>query len=109
MFWLKLAGAGLWGMIWHWGLGIGLIILLLAAAFFSASIPIIGPFLGKIRKDLIWVALAIGVFLAGMAVGITDESHRYETKAKIVGQIVDDSIIDANRPGRKDPFDNPNN
>ena len=35
--------AGLWAEVWHWGLGIGLIILLVAGSIFSQSIPLIGP------------------------------------------------------------------
>jgi hypothetical protein len=67
-----LAVAGVWSQIWHWGIGIGLIILCLAGAYFTTAIPLIGPYLKDARKDLLWAAAIIAIFLAGQALGAHD-------------------------------------
>ena len=73
---VELFFAGIWGMVFHWGLGIGLIVLFLAAAYFS---PI-----GK--KDLIYCAVIVAVFLVAEAVGIHDEKVHRDAQDKVISQ-----------------------
>ncbi len=79
---VELFFAGIWGMVFHWGLGIGLIVLFLAAAYFS---PI-----GK--KDLIYCATIIAVFLVAEAVGIHDEKVHRDAQDKVITTAVSKTV-----------------
>lgn len=108
------ATAGLWSFIWHWGLGIGAIILLIAADVFSTSIPIIGPFLGRIREWLFLAACAIAFVLAGEYIGAHDAAYRCKAQTIVVNHYVDKIVHETQhnrRPATKstDPWDSPNN
>jgi hypothetical protein len=112
MFWLNLAAAGIWSQVWHWGLGIGLIILCLAGAYFTTAIPLIGPYLKDARKDLLWAAGLIAIFLAGQALGAHDEARKATAKQKVVEQHVDSVVQKTTTPRyrkMKDRWDNPEN
>lgn len=105
-----MATAGLWSLTWHWGLGIGIIILCLAGAFFSSAIPIIGTFLAPLRKDLEWVAAATAVGLFMMGVGAHDESARCVAKTTVIEKHVEDVVkgVEDTTP-IDDPFDSKDN
>ncbi len=106
------AFAGLGHLIWHWGTGIGLIIILLALAWFTQAVPIIGPYLTGMRKDLLWAALAVGVFLFGMATGIKDERRVCTAQTVVVTKYVGKAVEKTKTPrarAEKDPYDNPDN
>lgn len=110
MFFLKLAGAGLWAEIWHWGTGAGLIILCLAGAYFTTAIPFIGPYLTHARKDLLWAAAVIAVFMGGQALGEHDANRRNAAKQIVVEQHVDKVVQKTTTPKyrkMKDRWDNP--
>ncbi len=79
---VELFFAGIWGMVFHWGLGIGLIVLFLAAAYFS---PI-----GK--KDLIYCAVIVAVFLVAEAVGIHDEKVHRDAQDKVITTAVSKTV-----------------
>lgn len=91
MIWaFKLAIAGMGAMIWHWGLGVGLIILCILFEMFAGMIPVFGPFLDRFRKDALWVAAGIAVALCAYTVGVRDEAARCFAKEQIVrGQVLD--------------------
>lgn len=57
---LQQAFAGLWAEVWRFGLGFGIMILLLVAAYLSP----IG------RKQLLFAALAVGVFMVAFTTGV---------------------------------------
>ena len=110
MIWLKLSFAALWPMIWTFGLGTGLIILCLFVAFFSSSIPIIGPFLGGLRKDLIWAAIGIFLAMTFMGIGIKQEHDRCIAQNQIIQNEVNQAVKDATKPSNPpDPFNNKEN
>ena len=52
--------AGLWGEVWRFGIGIGLIILCLVAAYFS---PIL-------KKDFLYAAAVIAAFVIAFGYGV---------------------------------------
>lgn len=102
---LKLAFAGLGPLIWHWGIGVGAIILLVAAAELTTAIPLIGPWLEKVRKDILWVAVGIALLLIGEGIGARDMAHRSAAKALIIQSTVDEAVLDANGNPRQDKWD----
>jgi Ni,Fe-hydrogenase I cytochrome b subunit len=106
------AVAGIWDQIWHWGTAVGLIILLVAAAYFTTAIPVIGPYLQDARKDLLWAALGIFLFTFGMGVGTKDEKKICTAQTVVVTKFVDKAVAKTKLPkahAEKDPFDNPEN
>lgn len=110
MFYIHLAAAGLWSQVWHWGTGIGLIILCLAGAYFTTAIPIIGPYLKDARKDLLWAAGLIAIFLAGQALGAHDANRRNDAKKVVIERQVDTVVERTKTPkakARKDKWDRP--
>jgi hypothetical protein len=109
-FWFDLAVAGVWAQVWHWGTGIGLIILCLAGAYFTTAIPIIGPWLTNARKDLLWAAAVIAVFMAGQALGAHDEARKNAAKKVVIEQRVDTVVEKTKTPkarARRDKWDKP--
>lgn len=97
-FTIDLFLGGLWSMVWHWGIGIGLIILLCAAAYFS---PVF-------KKDFLYAALLVIVALFFEAVGIHDERARVAAQEKLIGQKVTSVVKDTTTPvsrGERDPYD----
>lgn len=58
--WLLIQVAGLWPLIWHFGIGVGLLILCGAGFYFS---PIH-------RTDFLWAALVIAAVMAATAFGV---------------------------------------
>jgi hypothetical protein len=112
MYLIDLALAGIWAQVWHWGTGIGLIILCLAGAYFTTAIPIIGPHLAGARKDLLWAAAVIAVFLGGQALGAHDEARKQAAKVLVIEKNVTKAVTNAKTPAaqhRKDKFDDPKN
>lgn len=70
--------AGLWAEVWKWGLGVGLVILLLAAAYFS---PIA-------KKYFVFAAVAVVIGIVGYGKGISDQSNRCVAQQKVVTEQV---------------------
>jgi hypothetical protein len=121
---IQLMFAGIWAGVWHWGVGIALIILLVGGAIFSQAIPVIGPYLTPIRKDMLWAAAIIAVFLGGQYLGGRDATARCTAREVVVEKVVDKVVTGvetdpANQPQpekkgvkRKSPsdrWDNPEN
>lgn len=92
--------AGAWSLIWHWGVGVGLIGLCLAGAWFT---PPWLPFIQK--KDFLWAAAAIAIFMGGQWLGVHDERKIWLAREAKTEQTVDDAV--ANSKGKKDRFDDP--
>lgn len=106
---LQLAAAGTWSFIWHWGVGIGIIILCLAGAYFTETIPIIGPWLGRERKGLIFVAGVTAAILVGEYIGARDEANRCVAKTVVIEKIVNKTVEKAKKSTAKDIYDDPGN
>lgn len=107
---ITLAFAGAWSQIWHFGTGVALIILLVATAIFTTSIPVIGKYLDGARNHLLWAALGIGLFVGGQWVGMTDANKRHAAREVVVEQHVDTVVEKTKTPRytkQKDRWDNP--
>ena len=104
---VQLFFAGLWAEVWHWGLGIGLIILLVGGSIFSQSIPLIGPWLTPLRKDMLWAAAVIAVLLAGEYIGQRSSDAKCVARQVVVEKIVDKVVTKTHTPAAsqaKDPY-----
>ena len=109
---LQLLFAGAWASIWHWGLGVGLIILLLACAYFTTAVPLIGPWLTGLRRDLLWAAAVVAIILGGEYVGNRDSDKRCVAKTIVVEKVVTKAVASTktNRARQsRDPWDSPAN
>lgn len=112
MNYINLALAGIWSQVWHWGTCIGLIILMVAAAYFTTSIPLIGKYLDGARKDLLWAAFGIAVFLAGQVLGAHDQARKTVAKQIVVDTQVEKVVKKTTSPKFKkmnDRWDKPEN
>lgn len=106
------AFAGLWAEIWHWGIGIVLIVLLVGGSVFSQSIPFFGPYLAPVRKDMLWAAAAIALLLGGEWIGTHDEKARCVAQQVVVNNFVDKVTTKSHKQRTlkyKDPYDDPKN
>lgn len=68
--WIEIALAGLWGEVWRYGLGVGVIICLLAAAYFS---PIL-------KKEFCWAAGVVAAFLVAFTMGVSTGEKRVQAQ-----------------------------
>jgi hypothetical protein len=91
--------AGVWTLVWHWGIGVGMIVLLLAATYFS---PV-----GK--KEFFAGALLVVLFMAGEYVGVRMESKYRDAKAASIGSSVDKTVQETQTPEAKAAKDRWNN
>jgi hypothetical protein len=99
---LHLLFAGIWTMVWQWGIGIGLVLLCGAGAFFS---PIY-------KKDFIYAGLIVGVALFFMSLGIAQEKAHCTAQSTVIVNTVDKIVKQTSTPqsrATKDKFDDPNN
>jgi len=90
--------AGVWTMVWHWGVGIGLVICLCALAYL----------LPAYQKDFLYAALLVVVALFFMAVGIRDERTRVAAQQRVLVQEVDSVVKGTKTPAaraERDPYD----
>jgi ABC-type siderophore export system fused ATPase/permease subunit len=90
--------AGIWAMVWKWGIGIGLVICLCALAYFS---PLY-------KKDFLYAAFIVVVALFFMAVGIRDERARVAAQEKALVNQVDNVVAGtktAKSRSARDPYD----
>lgn len=115
----ELAFAGAWTMIWERGVGFGLIALFVFLALGSqmlAGIPLVGPalaaFFAPLRKDLLWGALGVGIFLFAEYVGAEAEKKHCVAQTVVIEKVVNKDVAKTKTPAaraEKDPYDNPNN
>lgn len=70
LWWLKIQLAGLWPLIWHYGIGVGIAILALAFAWFS---PVF-------KKTALWVAVASIIITISYGVGVSNGMARVQAK-----------------------------
>lgn len=94
--------AGLWAEIWKWGLGVALIILFLAAAYF---IPI-----GK--RYFVEAAVIVAVAMFVYTKGVYDQHLRCAAQQKIVYRQVTAAVTYAKSRRAlhaRDPYNSPRN
>ena len=101
-FTIGLFFAGIWDLVWAWGIGIGLIILLCAAAYFS---PVF-------KKDFLWGAFIVAVALFFTANGARLERNRVAAQEALIGQTVKTVVqgtATSQARGERDPYDSLHN
>ena len=99
---LHLLFAGVWTLVWHWGLGLGLIVLCIVGAIFS-------PFF---KRDFVYCAIVVGVFLLAMYIGTRDEAKRVAGQQTVINDTVNKVVKGTQTPQSRsstDRWDNPNN
>jgi hypothetical protein len=107
---IQLAFAGVTHYILHWGLFGGLAIGLAATAWFSQVIPVVGPWLYPIRRDLYWAAFGCVLIVAGMYMGAQDATNRCEAKQLVIEKVVTKAVEQTTTPQakrQKDRYDKP--
>ena len=96
--------AGLWGLIWSFGLGIGLLILLGVGAYFAPSI--------KLKALCIALAVGVGAFLAGESVGVKMEKAHNQAQTATTNKFVDKTVKGTTTPkarAKADPWNSKDN
>lgn len=97
-YFIEMAFAGVWSMVWHWGVGIGLIICLCALAYL---LPVY-------QKDFLYAALLVVVALVFMSIGIRDERTRVAAQQRVLINQVDKVVKGTRTPSSRaarDPYD----
>lgn len=96
------AFAGLWTLVWHFGLAIGFAVLFAAAAYFS---PVA-------KAPLVACALICLALFGGEVIGVRIEKARCNAQAaavtKFVGKVVKSTTTKKSRTAT-DPWDSPKN
>ena len=88
MLFLSLFFAGIWHLVADYSILAILAGCCIAAAFFSQFIPVIGPFLGKLRIDFMWAAaLFIAMLLWGGHIQ-HDTNLQWEAKQAVLNKAV---------------------
>jgi len=112
---LTIAFAGVWHLVADYSILVILAGGCIALAFLSQFIPVIGPFLGKLRIDFLWAA---AVFVAMLIWGghiQHDTDLRWQAKQAVLNQAVGKIVTSTTpRPNAKhkapaDKWDNPKN
>jgi hypothetical protein len=111
MFAINMFFAGLWPLVWHWGIPVGVIILCLVAEVviqMAGTIPFVDKVLKPLQKDLLWVAACAAFFLFAFADGVKVEHTRSVAQGnaltKQIGHVVDEVLQDpANQPQVQKP------
>ena len=94
--------AGTWDLIWHWGIGVGLLACFILAAIFS---PVF-------KRDFVYCAIVVGVFLLAMYIGTRDEAKRVAGQQTVINDTVNKVVKGTQTPQSRsstDRWDNPNN
>ena len=79
------AFAGAWALVWHWGAGAAIIILCLAAAYFS---PLY-------KKYFLYTAGVTALCLFFFGTGIADQHARERAQQKVIIKYVDRIVVQA--------------
>lgn len=96
-------------MILHEGVGIAIIVACIALELFATEIPIVGPFLVRMRVHLLWVAFVVALctFVA-YPLGVHDERAVCKAQTVVVYKQVQKAVKRATGPQSKrvrDPWD----
>ena len=96
--------AGLWLLIWHFGIGIGIIILLGIGTYFAPTI--------KLKAVCIACAVGVAAFVVGEGVGVRIEKAHNQAQVAATNKFVDKTVKGTTtKRGRawKDPWNSPRN
>ena len=102
--------AGITAFIIHWGFWGSLAAGLVAAGLFSSMIPVIGPYLTAIRRDLYWAAFGCVLIMFGMYQGARDATARCEAKQVVITKTVTKAVTKTKTPSaqkQNDRWDRP--
>lgn len=69
-YWLQVQAAGLWALVWHYGIGVGVCICALAWAWFM---PVF-------KKTALWVALGALIITISYGVGVSNGEARIQAQ-----------------------------
>lgn len=69
-YWLQVQAAGLWTLVWHYGIGVGVCICALAWAWFM---PVF-------KKTALWVAVGSIIITISYGVGVSNGMARVQAK-----------------------------
>lgn len=84
--------AGLWGELWAQTWPVVAIIVLVGAAIASEFVPVLGPYLNKIRVLCLGLAALIGIYFVGQTRGIMIADAKWQARAAVVKKVVDDKV-----------------
>lgn len=104
--------AGVTQYVLHWGFFGCLAAGLVAAGVFSGVIPVIGPYLTALRKDLYWAAFGCVLIMFGMYVGGKDAAGRCVAQQTVITKYVTKAVHKTTTPKSKakvDRWDKPEN
>ena len=94
------AFAGLWALIWHFGVGIGVIILLGVAAYFAPTL--------RMKVILVAFAIIVGALLVGEGIGVNMEKSHVVAQQQATTNFVDKTVkgtTTTKSRGLDDPWD----
>lgn len=106
----QLLFAGVTKYVVHWGFWGTATAVLLALGVFAPAIPVIGPFLSKIRKDFFLAAGVCVAVMYGMYTGAKDATARCVAKEVVIEKTVTKAVDKTKTPAAKrqrDRWDNP--
>jgi hypothetical protein len=107
---IQLAFAGATSYILNWGVWGGLAAGLVFCAFFSNLIPVVGPYLTALRKDLLWAAFGCVLIMFGMHQGGKAATDRCVAQQVVITKVVTKAVHKTTTPAakrQKDRFDRP--
>lgn len=96
--------AGLWAMLWHFGLGIGIIILLGVGAVYLPSL--------KAKALCLAGAVVVGAFLLGEGEGVSLEKAHVQAQQATTDNFVDKTVQRTTTPkarAKRDPWNSKDN
>jgi hypothetical protein len=96
--------AGLWTLVWHFGLGIGVIILCGVGAYFAPT--------PKLKLLCIGVGVFVGALLVGEGIGVNMEKSHVVAQQKQTDTFVDKTVKSTTTKaarGKPDPWNSKDN
>jgi hypothetical protein len=104
--------AGLWAQFLALSWPVLVIVVCVGLATFGPMIPVVGPFIPRMVRQLLIVVAALALaFLVGEVQGVQVCDAKWEARSAIVKKKVDDAVKSSplGDPGWVDPNNDPNN
>ena len=96
--------AGLWTLVWHFGVGIGIMILLSVGAFYAPT--------PKLKLLCVGALVFVGALLLGEGIGVNMEHSHMVAQQKQTDTFVDKKVKSTTTPASRrqpDPWDSKDN